>query len=114
MLVVLLYFVYALAIFIPSIAVCVRRLHDIGKSGWYYFIGLIPLVGGIILLVWFCTDSQLGENQWGANPKGYSSVTTSSQPDILAQIEKIAKLKYSGILSEEEFVEQKKKLLEKL
>ena len=60
---------YALSIFIPSVAVCVRRLHDIGKSGWYYFIGLIPLVGAIILLVWYCTDSQAGENKWGVNPK---------------------------------------------
>ena len=65
----ILYYGYALAIFIPSLAVCVRRLHDIGKSGWNYFIGLIPLVGAIILLVWFCTDSQIGENKWGANPK---------------------------------------------
>jgi len=65
-----LYCGYALAVIIPSLAVCVRRLHDIGQSGWYYFIGFIPLVGGIILLVWFCQDSQAGENQWGANPKG--------------------------------------------
>ncbi|MDR0983100.1 MAG: DUF805 domain-containing protein [Culturomica sp.] len=65
----ILYGGYALAVIIPSLAVCVRRLHDVGKSGWYYLIGLIPLVGGIILLVWFCTDSQSGENQWGVNPK---------------------------------------------
>ncbi len=65
----ILYYGYALAILIPSLAVCVRRLHDIGKSGWFYFIGLIPLVGGIILLVWFCQDSQIGENEYGPNPK---------------------------------------------
>ena len=64
-----LYYGYALAIIIPSLAVCVRRLHDIGKSGWYYFIGFIPLVGAIILLVWFCQDSQIGENEYGPNPK---------------------------------------------
>lgn len=58
-----------LALILPNIAVCVRRLHDIGKSGWFYFISFIPLVGAIILLVWACTDSQPGENQWGANPK---------------------------------------------
>jgi len=63
------YLVYAFAIIIPTLAVCVRRLHDTGRSGWYYFIGFIPLVGGIILLVWFCQDSQAGVNQWGANPK---------------------------------------------
>jgi len=65
----ILYFGYALAVMIPSLAVTVRRLHDIGKSGWYYFIGLIPFIGGIILLVWFCQDSEAGSNQWGANPK---------------------------------------------
>ena len=64
-----LYVILGLATIVPSLAVCVRRLHDIGKSGWYYFIGLIPLVGGIILLVWFCQDSQTGENKWGVNPK---------------------------------------------
>ena len=64
-----LYVIYALAVFIPGLAVAVRRLHDIGKSGWNYFIGLIPLVGAIILLVWFCKDSQKGENKWGVNPK---------------------------------------------
>ena len=54
---------------IPGIAVCVRRLHDIGKSGWWLLLCLIPIIN-LILLVWYCTDSQPGENQWGANPKG--------------------------------------------
>lgn len=55
---------------IPSIAVSVRRLHDIGKSGWWLLLFLIPIIGYIVLLIWACTDSQPGENQWGANPKG--------------------------------------------
>jgi len=63
------YLCYGLAIFIPGLAVCVRRLHDIGKSGWFYFISLIPLVGAIILFVFLCQDSQAGANKWGANPK---------------------------------------------
>jgi uncharacterized membrane protein YhaH (DUF805 family) len=63
------YSLIALALLVPSLAVAVRRLHDVGKSGWWYFIGFIPLVGAILLLVWFCTDSQSGENKWGANPK---------------------------------------------
>ena len=46
------------------------RLHDIGKSGGYYFFILIPLVGWILLLVWMCQDSQPGANQYGPNPKG--------------------------------------------
>ena len=62
---------YLLASFIPTLAVVVRRLHDIGKSGWYYFVSLIPLVGSIILIVFLVTDSQAGYNQWGENPKEF-------------------------------------------
>ena len=60
---------YALAVFMPSVAVTVRRLHDIGKSGWFILLALIPLVGAIVLLIFYCTDSEPGENQWGPNPK---------------------------------------------
>ncbi|RKD87848.1 DUF805 domain-containing protein [Mangrovibacterium diazotrophicum] len=63
------YFVYILAMFIPGLAVTVRRLHDVGKSGWMYLIILIPLVGAIWLLVLTLTDSNAGENQYGQNPK---------------------------------------------
>lgn len=61
---------FDLALLVPSLAVCWRRLHDIGKSGGYYFFILIPLVGWILLLVWMCQDSQPGANQYGPNPKG--------------------------------------------
>ncbi len=87
------------AILIPSIAVCVRRLHDTGRSGWWLLIGFIPsmlnhfltilmlttgssslgvismlcsivgVVGGIVLIVFYCLDSEAGENKYGANPK---------------------------------------------
>lgn len=63
-------YLYGLAVLIPSIALGVRRLHDIGKSGLWYLIGLVPYVGGIVLLIFFCLDSQPGPNKWGANPKG--------------------------------------------
>lgn len=59
---------WSLAILIPGIALCVRRLHDIGKSGWWYLLVCIPLVGQIIMIVWFCQDSD-PDNQWGPNPK---------------------------------------------
>ncbi len=59
---------FSLAVLIPGIAVCIRRLHDIGKSGWYLLFVLIPLVGAIILIVWYCKDSMPGENQYGPNP----------------------------------------------
>ncbi|HET8692319.1 MAG TPA: DUF805 domain-containing protein [Steroidobacteraceae bacterium] len=60
---------FALAMVIPSIAVGVRRLHDIGKSGWWLLVGFIPLVGLIVLIVWACRDSQPGTNAYGPNPK---------------------------------------------
>ena len=60
---------FSLAMFIPSLAVTWRRLHDIGKSGDCYFIALVPLVGAILLLIWLATDSQSGENAYGPNPK---------------------------------------------
>lgn len=63
-----LYFLYALAIFIPGLAVCVRRLHDVGKSGWWFLISLVPFIGGIWLFVLLVTDSE-DENQYGRYPK---------------------------------------------
>ena len=60
---------YSLAVLLPSLGVSIRRLHDIGKSGWWLLIGLIPLIGAIILIVFFIKDSQPGENQYGPNPK---------------------------------------------
>jgi uncharacterized membrane protein YhaH (DUF805 family) len=58
-----------LALLVPTLAVGVRRLHDTGRSGWWLLIGLIPIVGWIILLVFFVQDSQPA-NQHGPNPKG--------------------------------------------
>jgi len=63
------YGLYALATIIPSLAVGVRRLHDIGKSGWMLLIALIPLIGAIWLLVLMVTDSNPGENDYGPNQK---------------------------------------------
>ncbi|WP_026908522.1 DUF805 domain-containing protein [Paucisalibacillus globulus] len=61
--------VYLLAALIPSLAVLVRRLHDIGKSGWWVFFNFIPLAGGIVILVFNCLDSMPGSNKYGENPK---------------------------------------------
>jgi uncharacterized membrane protein YhaH (DUF805 family) len=61
--------IYSLAVLLPGLAVSVRRLHDIGKSGWWLFIALIPLIGAIWLLVLTVTDSQPGDNEYGPNPK---------------------------------------------
>ena len=62
--------IYNLAVLIPGLAVLFRRLHDIGKSGWWVFISLVPCVGSIILLVFLFLDSQPGSNAYGPNPKG--------------------------------------------
>jgi uncharacterized membrane protein YhaH (DUF805 family) len=61
---------YNLAVLIPGLAVAVRRLHDVGKSGWYMLICFIPLIGGLILLYFMVQDSAAGDNMYGANPKG--------------------------------------------
>ncbi|KFF19719.1 MULTISPECIES: DUF805 domain-containing protein [Chryseobacterium] len=63
------YMVYALATFIPGLAVLVRRLHDVDKSGWWFFISLIPIVGAIWLLILLFTEGTPGTNQYGVNPK---------------------------------------------
>lgn len=63
------YLMYALATFIPGLAVMVRRLHDVDKSGWWFFISLIPIVGAIWLIVILATDGTSGSNEYGVNPK---------------------------------------------
>ena len=64
-----LYIIFGIIQFIPGLAVVVRRLHDVGKSGWYYLIILIPLIGFIWILILLCTDGVKEENKWGTNPK---------------------------------------------
>jgi len=61
--------VFGLAMLIPSISVAVRRLHDIGRTGWWILIGLVPLIGFIVLLIFYVQDSQPGTNAYGPNPK---------------------------------------------
>ncbi|MGB5863593.1 MAG: DUF805 domain-containing protein [Sulfitobacter sp.] len=60
--------IVSLGMFLPSLAIAIRRLHDIGRSGWWYLIMLVPIVGFIVLLVFFCTRSQDTPNQWGPEP----------------------------------------------
>ncbi|MDM7860909.1 DUF805 domain-containing protein [Alteromonas sp. ASW11-36] len=65
--------IYSLAILIPAIAVGVRRLHDTGRTGWWMLIGLIPIIGPIVLIIFFVQDSDEGDNQHGANPKAVAA-----------------------------------------
>lgn len=62
--------ILVLALFLPSLAVTVRRLHDTSKSGWWVLLQFIPYIGGIIILVFCVMDSTPGSNQYGENPKG--------------------------------------------
>ena len=62
--------IFALALIIPSIALGIRRLHDTGKSGWWYLLVFIPVIGWLALLYFYVLDSQPGTNQYGENPKG--------------------------------------------
>jgi len=61
--------IYLLAVFLPMLGLSVRRLHDTGRSGWWLLINIIPLIGPITLLVFYCLDSTPKENQYGDNPK---------------------------------------------
>lgn len=64
--------VFSLAVLIPGLAVAWRRLHDIGRSGAWYLLILVPFVGVIILIVWLCRDSQPDANQYGPCPKDFA------------------------------------------
>lgn len=64
-----LFFLYSILILIPSLAVTVRRMHDIGKSGWTIFVAFIPLAGPIWFLVLLVTEGNYGENYYGLDPK---------------------------------------------
>lgn len=57
-------------LYICTFSVSIRRLHDTGRSGWWWLIGFVPVVGFIILFVFYCLDSQPGTNKFGPNPKG--------------------------------------------
>lgn len=61
---------YSLAIFLPTLGVLIRRLHDSGRSGWWLLINLIPVIGFLVMLYFLVQDSQLGANEYGPNPKG--------------------------------------------
>lgn len=68
----------ALALIVPELAVGVRRLHDIGRSGWWLLI-VFTIVGIVVLIVWFCQDSQ-PDNKYGPSPKSATGVLGSSGP----------------------------------
>ena len=67
---------FGLATFLPSLAVAIRRLHDIDRTGWWIFLVLIPLIGAIVLIVWYCTKGTPGPNQFGPDPlSGFGQIS---------------------------------------
>ena len=64
------YSLVSLGLFLPSLAVSIRRLHDLDRSGWWILLSFFPLVGGIILLVWYCMRGTIGPNRFGPDPLG--------------------------------------------
>ncbi len=73
--------IYSLAVLIPSIAVTVRRLHDTDRSGFWWFIQLVPIVGGIVLLVFMCLEGTRGPNRFGMDPKQQQAMAAYGQPE---------------------------------
>jgi len=74
--------IYSLAVFVPCLAVGVRRLHDTGRSGWNMLFGLIPFIGAIVLIVFYVLDSQPGTNKYGPNPKGVAQPAAPVEPPV--------------------------------
>lgn len=81
---------FGLATLLPSISVTVRRLHDTNRSGWWYWLALIPLIGIIVLIVWWATEGTRGQNKYGDDPLNPGSgggdygegLTASSVPNV--------------------------------
>ena len=77
------YIIYVLAMFIPGLAVTIRRLHDLGKSGAWFFIAFVPLIGGIWLLVLMATEGEKVQNEYGPDPKGAGGEASTDNSDLL-------------------------------
>lgn len=108
---------------LPYLAVTVRRLHDVDKSGWWMLISFVPLVGLVAMLVFLCSPSTPGPNRFGlpsgegAAPAGYphpgypAAGTAASSASNVDQLEKLASLRASGAIDEGEFQKMKAGLL---
>lgn len=77
----LVYSVYSLAVFLPALSMSARRLHDTGRSAWWFLIVFVPLFGFIALLVFYVLDSEPGTNKWGPNPKAAAAAANLAWGD---------------------------------
>ena len=83
---VIIFFVIFGLIFLPTLSLSVRRLHDIGRSGCWLWILLIPGLGEIVLIIFWILDSEPNENNWGASPKYAQSAALNPTPESLGQV----------------------------
>ncbi|WP_114087080.1 DUF805 domain-containing protein [Thalassospira profundimaris] len=73
---------FSLVVLVPSLAVGVRRLHDIDRSGWWMLLMMIPLIGIIVLIVWWCKPTRLGPNRFGPMPVDYFRQSARDEPEF--------------------------------
>jgi len=114
------YTLTALGLFLPGLAVQVRRLHDTDRSGWWVLISLVPIVGVILLIVWWCQPGTGGTNRFGSEPAtapgdgapGPRAPRSAPQTGDLERLERLHALRESGALTDEEFAAEKAKLLQ--
>ena len=99
---------YAVAVIIPSLAVGARRLHDTGRSGWWQLIGLIPLVGLVILIIFYAQDGQAGLNEYGPNPKGVDSASSRTTEQRLRELDI---LRQRGVITDDEYDDRRREII---
>ena len=106
-----------LPVLLPAITVEVRRLHDLDRSGWWWWIGAIPLLGPLIKIGWYCRGGTIGENKYGSDPLATPKTTSftgtpeSSMTETAEQLSKIKGLLDSGTITQEEFDRMKARVL---
>ncbi len=123
--------IYAFGTWLPTIAVQVRRLHDKNRSGWWYWLQLLPIIGIIIVFVWSVSRGTEGDNDYGPDPLAVATLDAGPRPQAIPkpstelpttkvvrqgsmadELKKLSELRASGVLTEAEFDAQKAKILE--
>lgn len=85
-----------IALFIPYLSVTARRLHDLGRSGWYQLLGLIPLIGPVILIIWLAQQGKPGDNAYGPDPRAAPDASTTAAPPASTPASSPAPMPASG------------------
>ena len=123
--------IYAFGTWLPAISVQVRRLHDTNRSGGWWWLQLLPIIGTIIVFVWTVSRGTEGDNDYGPDPLAVAALDAGPRPQAILkpstelpttrvvrqgsmadELKKLSELRASGVLTEAEFEEQKAKILE--